>query len=79
MKCRIKSNHKSFCRFQQGLNQAFLVQLPSSDSGDQIQGSFPWIYQLHFSLADDLTDKSQGPHVRPFPSPETLNVTNVEW
>lgn len=48
MKDLIKNYHKSFCKFQQALNQALLEQLPSSDSGDQIQGSYPSFYQFHF-------------------------------
>lgn len=78
MKGLIKSYHKSFCRFQQALNQALLEQLPSSDSGDQIQGSCPSFYQFHFPLAHDLMDKSQGPHVTLSPSTETHDVTNAE-
>lgn len=74
-----KSYHKSFCRFQQALNQALLEQLPSPDSADQIQGSCPLFYQFHVPLAHDLMDKGQGPHVRPSPSSETQDVTNTEW
>lgn len=78
MKSLIKSDYKSICRFQQALNQTILEQVPSSDCGDQFQGSCPSFYQLHFSLAHDLTDKNQGPHVRPSPSSETHDMTNLE-
>lgn len=64
MKGLIESDHESSCRFQQALDQAVLEQLPSSNSGDQFQGSCPSFYQLHFVLAHDLSSKSQGSHLR---------------
>ena len=77
MKGLIESDHESSCRFQQALDQALLEQLPSSDSGDQFQGSCPSFYQLPFSPAHDLTSKSQGPHLRHSAFTETQDVTNL--
>lgn len=79
MKGHTESDHESSCRFQQALDQAMLEQLPSSDSGDQFQGSCPSFYQLRFPLAHDLSSKSQGPHLRHSAFTETQDVTNFVW
>ena len=77
MKGLIKSEHESFCRFQQALDQALLEQLPSSDSGEQFQGSCSSFSQLRFPPAHDFTSKSQGPHLRHSAFTETPDMTHL--
>lgn len=77
MKDLTERDHESSCRFQQALDWALLEQFPSSATGDQFQGYCPLFYQLDFSLAHDLTSKSQSPHLRQSSFTETQDVTNL--